>query len=224
MICVVVNSCYQYYEKTLPNLLESLENAQVPKNCIHIVLGQCDENKDDVVEDIVYHHRKWYNIDNNAMLWMTQEQPELNCEWIIYLHDTSMVAEDFWKKCHETVEQYNDFDCIKLYKHFSMGMGFYKLSFLYSGKVVQYMKTLENFDANKLLEIKSNLSLLEDTVFQYAERNGNKVYNLPNQYKVVDDNVKMYKSHISRIVEFYEIPGIYKIKANYGKGALFIGV
>lgn len=222
---IVINSCLDYKDKALPPLLESLQNAGVPKECIHIVLGQCDKEQDISIDGIQYHYRRWYNVDNNAMLWLTQEKPELNGEWIVYLHDTSLVADYFWNSCQNIIAGYYSFDAIKLYHMFSMGMGFYKTAFLYKDDVSSFMKSLENFDRNRLLDIKNQLSLTEDTIFKYGQKNNYRIGVLPNEYKVVEHDVKMYGSYIPRIKEFYQSPGIYKIKANYGQSStLIVGV
>lgn len=223
-LCVVINSCFEYRDKALPPLLESLDKANVPKECIHVVLGQCASDEDIEINGIKYHNRRWYNIDNNAMLWLTQERA-LDAEWVVYLHDTSTVADYFWQTSLNVIHSCSHCDCIKLYPYFSMGMGFYKTSYLYRDDVRDYMKLLENYDKERLIEIKNQLQVLEDTLFKYAHYRNNNISCLPNEYKVVQRDVKMYGSDVPRIVEFYEVPGIYKIKANHLKDVkLFIGL
>jgi len=223
-ISIVINTCFEYKDKTLEPLLKTLQDAQVPKDCIHIVVGQCQNDEDYEVDGIKYHNRRWYNVDNNAMLWLTQERV-LKTKWVVYLHDTSKVADYFWSSCQDVVSRCQDYDGIKLYMDFSMGMGFYQTEYLYREDVVSFMGNLMNYDKAKLLEIKNNLDMMEDTLFKYGMRNNYKIVSLANQYRVINKDFKMYGTETPRIVEFYEIPGIYKIKANYGQSSqLFVGV
>lgn len=217
-LSIVINTCKDYYKVTVPPLLESLEKANVPKECIFIVVGDCDNEEDKIINDIPYYFRRYCNIDNNAMLWITQEEPAVMSEWIIYLHDTSLVAPEFWEKSHNIIKNIdNETTCIKLYKQFSMGMGFYKKNWLYTELIKNYMKGFINYDKSQKSKIKENLVVLEDTLFKFTERGpeyGICIY-LDNEYKVVERNRKMYGTDIPRIVEYYENPGIYKIKANW---------
>lgn len=218
MCSIVVNSCKDYYDKTVQPLITSLEEANIPKERIFVVVGDCDTNEEQIIDGIQYIFRRYSNMDNNGIMWITQENPSCLEDWIIYLHDTSLVVKDFWQKSLDIINDpsNNEVSCIRLYANHSMGMGFYKKEWMYSNHVMNYMKAIVNEDKSKRQELKNNLDLLEDTLFKYAIRTANGICKtLVNEYKVVERDRKMYGTDIPRIVEYYESPGIYKIKANW---------
>lgn len=213
---IVINTCIDYYGITLPPLLESFEKAKVPKECIFIVVGDCDSNRNEVIDDIHYYFRRYCNIDNNGLLWITQERPNNITNWILYCHDTCTVIPEFWKKTCDIIQTFKeDTDCVKLIFDFSMGMGFYKKNWLFSTEVKNYMRTIMNFDQSKKQIIKDATNITEDTLFKFAEKGHGNCTSLDNIYNVIEKDRKMYGTDIPRIVEYYENPGIYKLKANW---------
>lgn len=215
-ISVVINTCHGYMERTLPTLIQSLQDACVPNECIHVVAGECITD----MNDGNYHYRRWCNIDNNGLMWLTQERPDIESNWIVYLHDTTWVASDFWQKCNDVVTnaEPEGVTSVRLYHPFSMGMGFYKLSWLYTDHVGNYMASLLNYDMGMKQAVKCNLEVSEDTLFKFKHPS-NKVKCLPNSYKVMDHHSNPYGTGIRRRLEFWEIPGIYKAKANFTDAA-----
>lgn len=222
---VVVNTCLGYHRVTVPPLLESLGKAGVPMEAVRVVVGECEEERDACEGGIWHHYRRWCNLDNNGMLWLTQEAHNVT-PWVMYLHDTSLVeAETFWSECQTIVsERFPDADCIRLHHPFSMGMGFYKTEWLRSEPVRRYMEGLVCYDPQKKMELKQNLDVLEDTLFKFAEAGHGGCANLGNAYKVVDHGRTMYGTSVPRMVEFYRHPGIYKIKANWDPGMLHVNL
>lgn len=215
--CVVITSCLAYADSTLPPLLASLDKAGVPKDHIHVVVGECDADDDVMQDGIAMHRRTWCNIDNNGLMWVCMEQPPLQ-DWIVYLHDTSYVADSFWESCRAIVDSVEPgTTCIRLHAPFSMGMGFYSLAWVTSQAVQDYMRGLLNYDLAAKPGIKADLCVLEDTLFKFAERGHGDCMTLPNAYSVVDSNVQMYGTKTPRLVEYYSTPGVYKVKANWGQ-------
>jgi hypothetical protein len=213
MCSIVVNTCKDYFKHTVPPLLASLEAAQVPQNAIFVVVGDCEANEEHTLEGIRYIFRRYSNLDNNGLMWITQETPPYLADWVCYLHDTSLVTTDFWRNVFAIINNPTTTraPCTRLYEHHSMGMGFYRTDWLCSPPVKQYMATLVNEDTSKRQEIKNNLDVLEDTLFTFADV----CHTLENEYTVVETGRTMYGTDTPRIVEYYRLPGIYKIKANW---------
>lgn len=221
-LAIVVNSCAGYYDKTVPPLLDSLRAADVPMNAVHVVVGDARDTSDATLSNgVSYHFRKWCNLDNNGMLWLTMEHPDSihqQFKWVLYLHDTTLVEPaHFWDSANKTVQEHNQAQCIRIHQPFSMGIGFYRVDWLFSNDVSNYMNSLVNYDASneRKMAMKRNLEVLEDTLFKHAMRGHGHIVTLPNVYNVVERNKRMYGTDMPRIVEFYSIPGIYKIKANW---------
>ena len=215
-LTVVINTCRSYMENSIPVILNSLAEANVPKTNIHIVVGENTECDDNVVDGVAYHYRRWVNIDNNAMLWVTQERPACLTEWIIYLHDTTYVHKDFWTNCIALMETFEEAaNCYRIHAPFSMCIGFYRTEWLFMESVLKYMSKIINTEIGRKNQVKNNLGSLEDVLFHFAN---NTCRTLPNHYNVIERDRKMYGTDIPRIVEYYEIPGVYKVKANWGQG------
>jgi hypothetical protein len=220
---VVINTCLGFHRATVPLLLESLDRAGVPKDAIRVVVGECEEDRDACENGVWHHYRRWCNIDNNGILWLTQESGEV-APWVVYLHDTSLVEpETFWSDCQTIVsERFPHADCIRLHHPFSMGMGFYRTEWLRSEPVRRYMEGFMCYDPTKKIDIKQRLDVLEDTLFKFAEAGRGECATLDNIYKIVEYGRTMYGTDIPRIVEFYRHPGIYKIKANWDPEMLHV--
>lgn len=212
-LIVVVNTCKGYMDKTLPKLMASLKDANVPRDQIHVVVGESPRD----IDDGHFHYRSWYNIDNNGLLWLTQERPDVagKADWVVYLHDTSYVHKDFWKKCKRIVQRYtNDASVkmIRLHPVYSMTMGFYRLPWLYSDEVRDFKKTIVNYDAGQKLRVKN---MGEDILFNKFKESSQ--VSLNNDHSLIKENQKPYGSDTPRVIEFYKEPGIYKAKANWGQ-------
>lgn len=220
-LVIVINSCANYYVRAVPPLLETLVKANVPMDCLHVVVGDATAQIDETSDNgVTYHHRQWCNIDNNGLLWVTQERPSAlsDAMWILYLHDTSLVDDNptFWDAAYKVISDHETlFDCVRLHQPFSMGMGFYKVEWLLKPHVASYLNQLVNYDVNRKPAIKAGLHILEDTLFKFALQGHGRLATLPNVYQVVEREKRMYGSDVPRIVEYYAIPGIYKIKANW---------
>lgn len=216
--CIVINSCCQYYAKTVPILLETLKTAGVPDDHIYVVVGESDTDRSELIDGIKYIFRRYCNIDNNGLLWITQERPELQSEWIFYMHDTCYVHQEFWTKCCTIVKEVKpDTKCTMLQNNYSMGIGFYNLKWLYTDDVVTFMASKINYDPNNKSKIKWDGDT-EDTLFKYAKRTNQAWASLHNTCRTVENDKNIYGTCTKRIIEYWEIPGLYKVKANFGVG------
>jgi hypothetical protein len=219
-IAVVINSCLSY-SNAIQSLLNSLNAANVPSDSIFVVLGESPEDKGPVIEkNVNYLFRRWSNIDNNAMISICLENICNSYDWIVYLHDTCLVTEDFWAKTIMNIVSYeNKFDCIAIHSPYSMGIGYYSVQWLQSQPVREYMMHLVNYDVTteKKIQMKNNLDLLEDTLFKFAYRtNVGKFTHLQVQ-QINKEVTDIYGNTIPRLEEYYPNAGIRKLKANYGQ-------
>lgn len=217
-LAVVINTCAAYEEVAVPPLLDSLRKAGVPMDLVHVVVGECDVEGDEG-EAPSRHRRATVNIDNNALLWLTQEPRACeDADVVMILHDTSLVDVDFWTKITKAADALwamDNMHCMRLYNP-SMGMGLYKVPWLKSPGVVAYMASLRNTDPTKKHDIKHNLAILEDTLFK-ATWLGNAADMQGMDKVVIDEHVHMYGTDVPRILEYYPAAGVYKVKANWGQ-------
>lgn len=200
-LAIVINSCYKYHEKTLQKLPSVTGD-------IFCVVGESPEDCDR--ENLIF--RRWANVDNNGLIWVVQDDAKerlRNYEWIFYMHDTCMEVDvDSIRTTFKEIVR-DDVESIKLH-NVSMSMGYYRLSTLWSPRLTSFLNTGVNYDTSReaMLKIKKSV---EDSVFRQIEN----PYVLPNEYKIIDIDVKAYGSTVPRIVEEWTYPSFKKYKANY---------
>jgi len=209
-IAFVINSCSKYYETTVPILLASMDECKIDRKNIFIIVGgeaDAEEQRDQ------HFFVKYNNVDNNALIWASETDVLGDYEWIFYLHDTCTVTETFLDKANSCLITYKDANAVKIHGPFSMCIGFYRLNVLRQLKdAMQHMK---NFDTSPaaVLNVKNSC---EDQVFYLIQNLVGQLCTIPNVYNVVENDVMKYGTDIHRIVEFYDMPGIYKYKGNHG--------
>jgi hypothetical protein len=229
-IRVVITSCMAYAPFTVPHLVTSLVASGVPSEAIHVVVGEsrvaCDVVQHVGPHAVAYHYVPYCNIDNNGLMWLTQRDV-VPCDddgWIMYLHDTCLVAPHFWASCRRVIADLaGDANAVRMHMPFSMGIGFYRLAWLRTPEVRAYMAGLRNDDPTKIKDVKSNLYVLEDTLFKYLAANDDtKLKALKNKYalRVLESNP--YGTATPRAVEYYATPGVYKLKANWNPNGPFV--
>ena len=222
---VVINTCVAYVNIAVPPLLHSLAAAGVPAQRVHVVVGDADFERDEEPPlGPSYHYRSTYNIDNNGLLWLTQDPRAAAAhKWVFYLHDTCEVHPEFWHKVTAMAREAGGgaADAVMMYSPFSMGMGLYRVAWLKTAAVRDYMATILNPDPAMKSTIKQNLTSLEDTLFKQGPALGGKVV-VPATLKreVLEEKVLVYGTDTPRIKEYYEAAGVYKYKANWGQSTL----
>lgn len=216
VLAVVVNSCSQYARATLPPLLESLRAAGVPAAHVFVVVGDAPAH-DTLVGPAGYEvaakHRPWCNMDNNAFVWIADEGDALRgFDWIFYTHDTSLVDPGFYESAMRLCENAPPgTDAYKLQRNHSMSTGLYRVRALWD--VGAAISATKNLDPARTLEVKA---MCEDSVFRLLRG----VDALPNEYTVESEGVTMYGTDVPRIVEHWVVPGLRKVKANWGQAPL----
>lgn len=217
-VAVVINTCEAYESVTVPILLKSLAAAGVPTEAVHVVVGECDAERDEGQGPFV-HRRSTINIDNNALLWLTQE-PEAcaDVDVVMILHDTCYVDAEFWTKITASANALwgmHDMHCMRIYNP-SMGMGLYKVDWLKSPQVAAYLAGMRNTDPSNKHALKHSLVTLEDTLFKATWLG--RAADMPGMDRVlVDEHVHMYGTDVPRILEYYPAAGVFKVKANWGQ-------
>jgi hypothetical protein len=112
-LCVIVNSCKDYYETTIPILLDSAKTAGIPFSRIFIVVGEMNDaggssatspirSTDRFVtsDGVSLIFCPYVNIDYNAAIYFTQTNIGLQTlsqyTHFFYVHDTVEFMEGFW--------------------------------------------------------------------------------------------------------------------------------
>lgn len=196
-IAIVINTCSKYYKTTIPPLLKSIGNQCQD---IFVVVG---ESENECVEGI-YNFVTYGNIDNTALIWAKETNALLSFEYIFYLHDTCKVTPTFFENVKLCIQKNPNCDAISIHSPYSMCIGTYKLDSL---RKLSLSKN-KDFSKKTMLRIKNDV---EDQIFRMMN-----TFCLNSSRVVLNDRVYVYETNVHRIIEFYEMPGVYKFKGSYG--------
>jgi len=237
-VCIIVNSCFHFYQVTIQKLIESCKKAKIPPTSIYIVVGESKVEK-----DIFYNEEyniifcKYVNIDYNGVIYFTQTDSGLKelqkYTHFFYTHDTVEFLEDFWEKINiysNSCDRY-----IKLDELGSKNMGLINVNWFIENKKELFSYFI-NYDENLKLNYKmasypneipnkdliyskfNNLPqwLNEDCVFLFTH------HHLPigpvfNNYGIEQYYTNIYNSN-ERLASVYKEPGLIKYNINHGKG------
>lgn len=226
---ILVNSCLKFYKTTLPPLLESLRNDGVPRDLVHVVIGEADERRSEVIDDVHHHYVPYASMDNNALIWAALDdgvaQPG---DWWFYLHDTCTVERGFWGKVTAKVSDASfstTFRAARVLPTNSMCIGLYVVEALRHATTRAELKRVTNLDRSpeRILALKRNLAEVEDFVFNIIAKHA-KVHVFANQYRATETSQHPYGTNTKRIREDYPDPGIVKWKANWGKKPMHLAL
>lgn len=210
-VCIVINTCAAYHLHTLPPLLQSLDRARVPRECIHIVVGGAEECVD--TADRV-HFRTYNNIDDNGLIWISESSSTIPHPWFFYMHDTCKVGPQFWSRLQAALSIVKDIEdvvhSVKLHATYSMSMGLYKTDLFHRDDVQRYFQEKRNYDMSEetLMHIKRTC---EDSAFRtFGTRHA-----LHHTHGMTDNIVdSAFRLHPRR-EEYYAALDMYKYKRNF---------
>lgn len=235
-IWVIVNTCYSYFPKTMPALLESLHGVGgVPEGRAIVVVGETElgapapaEAAEAEARGAAVHCVPWANLDNNALIWASGDGGAALPDdgWLFYLHDTCAVTEGFWAKVVARAAELERLAprplAAKMHRPYSMCIGLYAVAGLRRAAIRDDLARRVNLDrsAEGRMRVKKDLGTLEDHVFRLTEREyAGALWVYPNVREVLARGETPYATSTERIYEYYADPGVIKRKANFGEGA-----
>ena len=104
---IVVNTCFEYAPRTLPMLLESLAMAGVPLDSVVVVVGQCVDEQLPTMPDACRRMVAcdYTGMDLTALICLSERDDVVSTQWVLYLHDTMVVGEQFLERAMEAFRQ-----------------------------------------------------------------------------------------------------------------------
>lgn len=221
-VAVLVNSCHEYYGKTLPVILSSLARAGVDASRVFVVVGDSARPSKETVRVNEVAYDVWKvtesNVDTTALIWAVGKDGRealLPFEYVFYVHDTVEVLPVFGQNLDAVLDVWQKPDALKL-GHFSMSMGYYNMNAL--RRLETKIMALANHDPERRSSIKPES---EDQVFRLMQEERMVVKSL-GQYCDVDETFQPYGGQ-KRRRETWATPGFIKYKANWGQGGCYIG-
>lgn len=229
-IAIIVNSCFEFYEKTIDVLIASAKKAGVPTGYIYVVVGQSDVDSEIISKDgynIVF--CRYVNIDYNGVIYFTQTDTGLeelqNFTHFFYVHDTCTFMDGFWKNIN--IAALNCDSYIKLERGGSKNMALFNVQWFIESKkdllsyFINYDKTLQlkykggqYVNKSLIFDKYKNLprNLNEGSVFIFPEESSSsRVF----RNEVTNYMSTLYSSEERRAIVFKN-PGIIKYQKNWG--------
>lgn len=237
-VAILVNSCVSYFRSTLPPLLRSLHVAGVDPADVFVIVGDATESITGGqgpaakpvagymhVEECNNKYRFWFvpwsNIDDNALIWaVTAEGREAlrDREWIFYIHDTTTVMPKFGADVLARVPT-SPVPALPLKRFPAMSMGYYRLQDLWAAGDAVLAKRNDDTSEQGRARAK-NAPGLEDGVFRLLLGRDQVAYPAdalnPEGCEAVHVDRSPYDG-VQRIRETWDVPGLYKFKANWGQ-------
>lgn len=200
----VISSHINYIDVTESKIITSLLNSGIDIDDIYIFVGGYDVNYGykKISENLNKFSAPHNSLDFTGLISVL----EMNIEsdyWFL-LHDTLYVGPNFYK----TIQDYNydNVNYVALTFDTSMNMGSYKWSYLMEKKEQILSYKNNNWD---IQEYKKKLINEEDI---FIKPKTNSYCNVPRHTQGPTD---YYKNNTQRIIEYFPIIDLYKIKANW---------
>jgi len=225
-LCVIINSCYKFHQKTIPKIIESAKKAKIPGENIFIVVGECVFENIIKTNEYTIIYCKYYNADYNGIIYFTQTDNGLNLlkkfNKFFYTHDTASFQPQFWENINNC--ECNDY--IKLQEYYSKNTGLINIEwFIFNKK--ELFKYFINYDPSKLMGYKTGINvhneqlilskfknlpkyLNEDSIFLFENEKPMGNY-FKNEIKSYIENVY----EMPRLVTEYNNPGVNKYQKNW---------
>ena len=230
-VAIVVNSCLSYHRHTLPPLLASLRRAGVDPADVFVVVGDAPEHatSDEAAARVWF--VPWSNIDDTGLIWAVSPEGRealRGREWIFYLHDTTSVMPKFGHDVQARRLPPSSADdtaapiaAVPLKPFPAMSMGYYRVAALWGAG--EAILATRNDDTSEQGRVRAkNVPDMEDGVFRLLLGRDHVTYPgdvlNPHECAVHREDGSPYGG-VTRIRETWDVPGLYKYKANWGQSA-----
>ncbi len=157
-IAVIINTCVSFYETTIPIIINSAKNANIPLENIYVVVGESDKTTD-IIKIYGYNivFCKYINIDYNGIIYFTQTDTGVTelkkYTHFFYTHDTSEFLPYFWIKINLLKKECNDY--IKSKNFLTQNIGLINTEWFLQNKKELFSYFI-NFDTNLKLQYKNS--------------------------------------------------------------------
>ncbi len=230
MLSIIVNSCYKFYDKTIPRLIESAKKANIPADDIYIVVG---ESESEIPFTFTGNYNiafcRYVNIDYNAAIYITQTEDGRKAlskyTHMFYTHDTITFLPHFYERIKTYLSRCPVY--IKLHQKWSKSSGLINIQWFIKNKS-ELFEHFINYDLSLALQYKSGilpnraslidkfpdlpLHINEDSNFCFinGETPIGEYFNvISNMY-----SAKIYNGEERYVNEFIE-PGVLKYQKNH---------
>jgi hypothetical protein len=219
---ILINSAYNFYEKSLAVLLPSI--TEKTHNIEIIIGGSPWEYKKEEKAGINYHYVNYNNFCLTSLIFASEHNEVIqNNNFFLYIHDTTKLGPTFFVKLLEAInfnaKKYSSKeDFIANTKHikltcegFSMNMGLYRADFFREEKTKALLAFIKNTDLSEKGKMDSKIYSLKNEDMFLKESN----LSLTKVGRTVNLVTNPYGSNVKRIEEYYSDLDFYKYKSNF---------
>jgi hypothetical protein len=219
---ILINSNYNFYEKSLAILLPSIPDRN---HDFEVVIGGSPwEYKKEVKNGINYHFVNYDNIDLTSFIFVS-ENPEIiqNKNFFLYIHDTTKMGPKFFDnllininfnaKQYKTKEDFiTKTKNIKLTcEGFSMNMGLYRTDYFKDNVVKALLGSIKNTDISDEGKMSSKVYGLKNEDIFLKDSN----LSLTRKGRLSRLVESPYGTNVKRIEEYFPDLDFYKYKSNF---------
>lgn len=213
-IAIITNK--NFYEKSLPLLIDSLKKAAIDCNDIHVFNAGFDRCAHCVTADgINYWELDHNSFEYSALLHISEHKIESDYWFLI--HDTCTVGPKFKELLYNIPESMPEKIALRVWP--SMSIGAYRYDYLIRPVIKNKLLEIKNTDYSheSMMHFKNWGTVNEDYILWKTEPVP-MVYNncYQSDWHVVDYN-NWYGTDTIRRTEYYKSLDLYKNKANWGQ-------
>lgn len=213
MIKIAIATNINFYEKTLPIIIESLLNCGIEKKDIYIFNSGFNESEF-FIDNGIPHYRLNYHCFEYAPFIEIVEKNILSEYWFL-IHDTCKVGSRFKELLYNIPE--NRPEKLALRSKPCMAIGSYKYDYLIKNKDLILSLKNTDYSESSMTHWKNWTVNNEDFLLWMTEPQPI-IYNNIDSLQVVDYN-SWYGEGVPRRTEYYPSLDLYKNKSNWGQSS-----
>lgn len=213
MIKIGISSNINFYQTSLPILIQSLIDSGIDPNDIHAFIGGYDEHNMITNDDGTHFHFVNHNsLDNTALIEICDK--ELLSEYWFIVHDTCKVGPGFKTLLYNIPEDKPAKIALKGIP--SMCIGTYGFEFLMANKsrIISLKNTDYSIEGIKNVKI---WAINNEDYILWKTHPPAIVYNNIHNWEI-KDYINWYGTDTVRRTEYYPSLDLYKNKSNWGQG------
>jgi len=211
MIKIAIATNINFYNHTLPIVINSLLESGIEKKDIYVFNSGFNEFSHKIIDDINHYYLEHNSYEYSPLIEIVDK--ELSSEYWFLIHDTCKVGKNF-KTLLYNVPQDKPVK-LALKSKPAMSIGLYKYDYLLSVK--DKIMSIRNSDYSRQSMIHWKMWGVpnEDYILWMTEPQP-MIYNNNNNYEVVDNN-NWYNTTTNRQTEYYHSLDLFKNKSNWGQ-------
>lgn len=214
-IKIAVASNINFCNHTLPILLESLLDCDIPKEDIFIHIAGCNIYEEKTIDDLKYFYLDHNSFEYSPLINICEQK--LESDYWFLIQDTCKVGKDFKKLLYNIPSHMPEKVALRSWP--SMSMGSYKYTYLLSVANKLFNIKNKNYSEESLNYWKSWGVPNEDYILWKTQPQP-VIYNNIDSCEVKDYN-NWYNTNTIRRTEYYASLDLYKNKSNWGQSHIF---